>query len=309
MKKWILGIDIGGTRTKMGIVDGEFLKLAAVCVFPTIKDSREQFFEKILTETNRMCETSGISRTEIQGIGVGIGSYIFREGGTIDSTWGYIPCLDGVALAEELEKRLGVSCTVDNDLRAIAIAESRIGAGRNYSRVLSVTLGTGVGVCLTEDGKFVEKEAVTHLAGHIMVRGKEDWVEALDRNGCYCSVHGCLENTCSATSLEKMAKERVNAEIDNVRLFQMAQQGDKKAVDCLRFFFECLARGLNQMIYIFSPDIIVLGGGITKAFEPYLRDLQGSLTAKVHSRQKTDLKLSHLEEHSGIIGAAMLVFR
>lgn len=307
MKKWILGMDIGGTRTKLGLVDPVSVHVAVSSVFPTEKVDREEFFRRIVVETDQLCASIGIQRADIQGIGVGIGSYIFKEGGTVDSTWGYIPCLDKVALGKALSVRLGAPCIVDNDLRAIAMAESRIGAGKHYSRVLSITLGTGVGVCLTEDGQFVEKEAVTHLAGHIMVRGKEEWVEALDAEGCYCPIFGCMENTCSATALNKMAKEKVDPDIDNVQLFQQALAGKEKAVACLDFFFDCLARGLNQMIYLFSPDIIVLGGGITKSFGPYLNDLQQKLTAQVHSRQKTVLAVSPLEENSGILGAGLFM--
>lgn len=306
MGKWILGIDIGGTRTKIGLVDGESLNVPVSSVFPTVKDHLEEFFKQLLAEINRICERCSVAGDEIKGIGVGIGSYIFKEGGTVDSTWGYIPCLDKVRLGDELQKRLGIPCVVDNDLRAIALAESTIGAGKDYSRVLSITLGTGVGVCLTENGRFVEREAVTHLAGHIKVRGKDEWVEALDREGCYCPVFGCMENTCSATSLEKMAKQMVDSDIDNIQLFQLVSEGDEKARDCLCFFFDCLLRGLNQMVYIFSPDMIVLGGGITKAFGPYIEELQQGLTARVHSRQKTAIEISDLEENSGIIGAALL---
>lgn len=253
-----------------------------------------------------MCNYYGVSDAELAGAGIGIGSYIFREGGTVDSTWGYIPCLDGVALEQEAERRLGVTCVVDNDLRAIALAESRLGMGKDEHRVLSITLGTGVGVCLTQDGNFVEREAVTHLAGHVKVRGKDEWVEALDKEGCYCPVFGCLENTCSATSLQKMARQMVNPDINNIELFQLAANGEAKAQACLRFFFDCLMRGLNQMVYFFSPDIIVLGGGITKAFAPYIDMLQEGLTARVHSRQIPMLRISQLEENSGILGAALL---
>lgn len=307
MKKWILGMDIGGTRTKLGIVDPISINVAASSVFPTEKADLEEFFRRIVAETEQLCASIGIQRENILGIGAGIGSYIFEEGGTVDSTWGHIPCLDKVALGKELSTRLGAPCVVDNDLRAIAMAESRIGVGKHYSRVLSITLGTGVGVCLTEDGKFVEKEAVTHLAGHIMVRGKDEWVESLDAEGCYCPIFGCMENTCSATALNKMAKEKVDPDIDNVQLFQQALEGNEKAIACLDFFFECLARGLNQMIYIFSPDIIVLGGGITKVFGPYMGMLQEKMKAQVHSRQKTILSVSSLEENSGIIGAGLFM--
>lgn len=306
MNRWLAGADIGGTRTKIGLVDKETLEVAGLEVFPTEKYDRDIFMEQFLGAVERVCRKCSVSREELAGIGIGIGSYVFEPGGIVDSTWGYIPCLDGVALGDEVEKRLGISCAVDNDLRAIALAESRIGAGKEYSRVLSITLGTGVGVCLTVDGKFVEKEAVTHLAGHIMVRGKDEWVESLDQKGCYCPIFGCMENTCSATALEKMAREMVAPDIDNIQLFRLAREGRKEAKECLQFFFDCLLRGLNQMVYIFSPDVIVLGGGITKGFGPYGEELGKGIKARVHSRQRPELSISRLEENSGIIGAALL---
>lgn len=306
MTDWLIGIDIGGTRTKVGLVKKDSLEVCESRVFPTEKWDKELFFSNIHNAILDICKTVGVSKGDIIGAGIGIGSYIFRDGGTVDSTWGYIPCLDGVALEEEINKRFGFSCTVDNDLRAIALAESRIGNGKDKSRVLSLTLGTGVGVCLTEDGKFVEHEAVTHLAGHIKVRGKDEWIDALDKEGCYCSVFGCMENTCSATSLKKMAGEMVKPSIENRELFRLAVKGDQKASECLDFYFDCLIRGLNQMVYIFSPDVIVLGGGITKAFAPYCKRIQEGITAQVNSKQKTIIRISELEESSGIIGAALL---
>ena len=99
--------------------------------------------QTLLAAVTCICDRCGVSCGELAGAGVGIGSYIFREGGTVDSTWGYIPCLDGVALEEEIQSRIGVSCVANNDLRAIALAESKVGAGKAYDRVLSITLGTG----------------------------------------------------------------------------------------------------------------------------------------------------------------------
>lgn len=75
----------------------------------------------------------------------------------------------------------------------------------------------------------MEEEAVTHLAGHIKVSGGDEWIEALDREGCYCPVFGCMENTCSATPLQKMAGQMVNPGIENIQLFQMASRGEEKA--------------------------------------------------------------------------------
>ena len=98
MGKYILGIDIGGTRTKVGIADCEKLQVAASEVFSTEKYDLDIFFAQLLAAVTCICDRCGVSCGELAGAGVGIGSYIFREGGTVDSTWGYIPCLDGVAL-------------------------------------------------------------------------------------------------------------------------------------------------------------------------------------------------------------------
>jgi len=306
MKQWLLGIDIGGTRTKVGLVQTESMEVYASQVFPTEKQDRNLFFAHLHGAIAALCKTANIKASEISGTGIGIGSYVFRDDGTVDSTWGYIPCLDGISLEAEMQTRFGLSCIADNDLRLIALAESCLGSGIGFSRVLTVTLGTGVGVCLTENGRFVEQEAVTHLAGHIKVRGKDQWIDALDQEGCYCPVFGCMENTCSATALQKMAGELVQPGIQNEELFSLASSGDTKARACLDFFMECLICGLNQMVYIFSPDLIVLGGGITKALSPYLEKIRTGVTAQVHSRQTTEILISQLKENSGILGAALL---
>lgn len=248
----------------------------------------------------------GISLGAVAGTGLGIGSFIFQPGGVLDSMWGVIDFLDGVPIGTRMQEISGIPCVVDNDVRAIALAESRYGAGANDKRVLTLTLGTGVGVCLTDHGHFTEKEAVQHLAGHIMVRGQGEWQQALDQPGCYCPVFGCMESTCSATAMEKLAKAWVAPDIDNIRLLRLAGEQNKDALRCLEFFLTCLERGLNQMVYLYSPDCIVLGGGITQGFAPYTGRLNTALTARVHSRQNPRVVLSRLKEEGGILGAALL---
>lgn len=305
MRTKVVGIDIGGTRTKMGIVDLESGTVTAVRVFDTCRTSETDFLAGMSDNLDGCLEEAGLSKAELSGAGVSVGSYVFRDG-TIDGMSCFVPFMtEGYPLTPHLEKALCLPVRADNDVRLIGLAETRYGAGKGYKRTLTITLGSGVGIGVCVDGKPFGDEAFCHLAGHIKVRSGGE-IPVLDDPPCYCGLKGCLESTCSGTSLEKYLRSLYGPEMTNKAFFALAQQGEEKAVRILDWFLGLLAEALNQYIYIYCPDVIILGGGIARGLLPWQEELQQRLTAKVHFRQKTELKISFLMEDSGILGAASL---
>ena len=315
-KHFVIGLDIGGTRCKAGLVDissGEVLQSE---VFPTEKDDEDLFFQKLREKCSNI---ANYAESPIEGIGVGVLTYVFADG-SVDSTGGYVPFLDFLPLARRIKELTGYRCLICNDAEAAAQAEALYGAGRGCSRVLTLTLGTGIGVGFTVDGKSQNKEAAIHLAGHIKVRNGGELSNCLDDPPCYCAVSGCFESSCSGSSFSRLAgyyfgKNDSTVSADRTDLsslmagemiFKMAKSGDERALVCIRWFLDKLICALNQYVYIFCPDIIVLGGGLSNSLGPWFNELNMGLKAMVYANQRIKVVPATLKEEGGILGAASL---
>lgn len=305
MKRYAAGIDIGGTRTKIGIVELETATVSKTVVLDTCRESEEAFLQSVNEVLEHCLKEQELEKKELLGVGVSIGSYVFEDG-TIDGMSCFVPYMtEGYPLGERFENTLQLPVRADNDVRLIGLAESRYGAGRGYARTLTVTLGSGVGIGVCVNGKPMGEEAFCHLAGHIKVRSGND-IPVLDEMPCYCGIKGCLESTCSGASFEKYLRSIYGTAMTNQEFFEKAAGGNQEMLVQLKWYLDMLAEGLNQYIYIYCPDIIILGGGVSKGLIPWEKELENRLTAKVHFRQQTALRISLLMEAGGILGAATL---
>ena len=297
----VAGIDIGGTNVKAGIVDLATNEVLASCDFPTIRDSEQAFLESLAAAVAQLSAQADAPRAA----GISIGSYVFSDG-SIDGMSSFVPFLThGYPLAERIGGALGLPVRVDNDARLICLAEARDGAGQGFSRVLTLTLGTGIGVGLCEDGRPFGGEPFIHLAGHVKVRTGGEY-PCLDTEPCYCGMEGCFESTCSGTSLQVYVHDRLGADVSNKEMFERAAEGDPAAAEIADWFLDMLARALNQYVYLYCPDGIVIGGGVAKGLERYESDLNDRLVAEVYEGQRTVVRITDLKEDSGILGAASL---
>ena len=299
------GIDIGGTRIKMGIVELPAGHVVTSGTFDTEKVSESIFWTSISTELDRQLLTAGLSGRALAGVGLSVGSYVYQDG-SIDGMASFVPFLiPGYSLQEKAEKNLRFPVYVDNDARLISLAEAVYGSGRGFGRSLTITLGSGVGVGLCVNGRPFGEEAFMHLAGHIKVRSGGE-IPCLDAVPCYCGLSGCFESTCSGASLEKYVKCQLGPEATNQEMFALALGGNQIALSCLDWYLKMLSAALNQYVYIYCPDVIVLGGGVSKGLVPWEDELNRRIVAEVHTGQHTVVRISSLLENSGILGAASL---
>lgn len=304
MTKYGVGIDIGGTRTKLGIVDLEAGQVVSIKIFNTYQKNESDFLSVLNQEMENCLQGIGMSKTDMLGVGVSIGSYVFEDG-TIDGMSCFVPYMvEGYPLLERLEGALGLSVRADNDARLIGLAETRFGVGKGYQRTLTITLGSGVGIGLCVNGRPFGDEAFCHLAGHIKV-GSEDVWENLKEKSCYCNIPGCLEGTCSGTALANHL-HAIEPGLTNESFFKQAIDGDKKMLGVLNEYLHFLVVGLNQYIYLYCPDIIILGGGVARGLQPFKEEVEKGLHARVHYRHQPVLEFSKLMEDSGVLGAASL---
>lgn len=262
MTDFRIGIDLGGTKTEVILLNG---------------DSRELFRNRIPTVRNNYAATlrdiAGlVAEAEAavgQGnlpVGIGIPGTVSRKTGFVknaNSTW-----LNGQAFQKDLSVHLGRSVKVTNDANCLAVSEATDGAGRGYDLVFAGIIGTGCGAGIAYQGKpLVGPNGVAGEWGHnpLPWTGEAE----LAARPCYCGKTGCQETFISGTGLCRSYEIAAGKQLKGNEIAASATQGDLIAREVLNIYFDQLARGLAAIINIMDPDIIVLGGGASNIAEIY----------------------------------------
>jgi glucokinase len=302
LKKLVIGIDVGGTRTKIGLVDLTLGKVLETVIYPT--ESKNVFkFEQKIGETIQYFQTKITDNQILLGVGIGVSSFVFEDG-TVDSTYGFMDFMEDYPLAEIIEKAHNLPCKIDNDARLVALGEALYGQGKGFERVLVLTLGTGLGLGFVVNQKLNEKLPFGHMGGHI----------SITQNGekCYCRKIGCLESLVSATGILKAA-EKFNWHEKNLispftveGIFKASESGNNEANLIVNNFLDYLKIGISNYINLYAPDRIILGGGVAKGLKMYLPILQEITQLGPYKTYKTSIEISELEENAGILGSAAL---
>jgi len=300
--KIAIGVDIGGTRTKTGVVNLGTGKILSYSVINTIIDDPDQFIESTFFIINSVLKDAGIEHTGCMGLGIGVPGYV--ENGIVNTTFDAIPFMEEYPLYDLIVEHLPLDIRIDNDARLVALGEALYGAGKTFNRVLCLTLGTGLGVGLVQNEEFLFNTPVEHMAGHISV--------GTEKSNCICGNPGCLETYVSVTGLinqmeysyPKTTSDKWSAE----DIFKAANEGHQGSKETINNFLDNLSRGINNYILMFAPDIIILGGGLAKALEPFIAKLRIKITAIPYNRYKVLLATSKLSEKAGIYGGAALFY-
>ena len=276
-------------------------------VFPTEKHDENAFYQILTHHMADLKKRNHLASEEIAGLGISVGSFIYHPEGSIDGMTSMVDFMTpSYPLKKNIATALGMPAEIDNDARLVGLAEALYGAGRDAHSVLTLTLGTGIGIAMTIDGKLWGPEARMHLGGHIRVREAAE-APVLDRRACYCATPGCLESTCAAPALEAFACNALGTSISCPDLFKAAEEGDSSAKDVLHWYLDMLVRGLDQYIYLYGPDVIVLAGGLAKGLTPFKTALQQRLKARIAEKRITELRLAELGDSAGILGGALLI--
>lgn len=303
MKKLAIGIDIGGTRTKLGLVDLDKGEVLEMLISPTETKDSDNFLKIINSGIDQLKIVAQKEKSTILGVGFGITGFVFEDG-KVDSTYGFLEFMEDYPLSEYIQKHSSLPCRADNDARAIALGETLYGVGKRQGRVLVLTLGTGLGVGFIEKGSFETRLPFAHMCGHISV----------ENSGvkCYCGKTGCLEALVSASGIVASAKRNnweekyPNLELNVQTIFKEEQQGNKEAKQIVDEFLNYLKIGIGNYINIFAPDMIIIGGGVSKGMQPYLNKLTQIDFLAPYKNYKVEIALSELDEYSGILGSAAL---
>jgi glucokinase len=310
-----IGIDLGGSHIGGALVDldGKIFFKANI----ENKVGRPQ--ELILSDMIELCKEiinkSGVKIEEIRTIGIG-------SPGTCDNKRGIIVYDNklnfcNAPVRAEFEKHFDIPIYIDNDANCAALAESVFGAAKGFGCSITITLGTGVGGGIIIDGKvFSGFNFAGSELGHSII--------VVDGEQCTCGRKGCWERYASATGLIALAVKAIEkddesmilsivggdiSKIDGEVIFNAAKKGDATAKNIVSEYMKYLAEGIANIINIIMPEVLVIGGGVSKQGNYLLEPLIELVNQKIYVRgdtPKTQLKIAEMENDAGMIGAAML---
>ena len=314
MKKYSIGIDLGGTKILTALVNRETGAVEEHVKKKTKKEKGTQnILRKMLESIDELLATSGISSDKINSIGVGAAGQIDRENGIIIGA----PNLDcyNLNIKQILYDKFNIPVYVGNDVEIAAIGEQKFGAGKGCNDFVCVFVGTGVGSSIVKNGKIIYGTTGTAgEIGHIIV----------DLNGrqCACGAHGCLEAYASRSAIEKriegaLKKGRKSCILDYLEpgksitssmIQKSIEREDELVVQCVTEASEYLSGGLASIINFINPELIILGGGLIEAVDYFYQKTIKKAKAKSLPvpAEKIQFKKAVLGDFSGVTGAAFL---
>ncbi len=312
---YCVGIDLGGTNIVAGVVDKDGAILEKASCKTNLPREAAEIAKDMAKVTREAVEKAGLSMEDVSWVGVGCPGTVNQDTGVIE----YANNLQfyDVPLKEMLEKDLGKEVFMDNDANAAAYGEYVAGAAKGANTAIAITLGTGVGGGVIIDGKIYSGSNFAGAElGHAIIE--------FDGRPCTCGRKGCLEAYASATALINLTREAMEEHKDSVMwqmcensldkvsgrtAFEAMRAGDETGKEVVALYIRYLAAGVTNIINIFQPDILCIGGGISKEGENLLAPLREIVSKEVYSRyskKQTKIVEAKLGNDAGIIGAAML---
>ena len=312
----VVGIDVGGQTTKIGVVDSMGTVLAQTVIRTDTYTDINPYIAELAEAVNKVIKESG-KEGKIRGIGVGAPNANYYNGtieNAVNLVWGGTKSIPFAQLLSEAMGGLPVALT--NDANAAAVGEMTYGAARGMKNFIMITLGTGVGSGIVINGEVVY--------GHDGFAGELGHTTAVRNNGraCGCGRSGCLEAYCSAMGVARTAREwlelsdepSVLRSLDNIAskdVYEAAKDGDKLALRIFEFTGKILGRSFADFIAFSSPEAIVLFGGLARAKEFLTEPIEKAMNENVLPlwRGKVKLIYSQLKESdAAILGASALAW-
>lgn len=314
MKRCSIGIDLGGTKILIALINRETGEVLYHVKKKTKKDKGpENIIKKMTQGIEELLEESHSNISEINSIGIGAAGQIDRKKGIIIAA----PNLDcyNLNIKQLLTEKFDVPVFVGNDVEIAAIGEQKFGAGQNCDDFVCVFTGTGVGSSIVKNGQIIYGATGTAgEIGHMIV----------DLNGrqCACGAHGCLEAYASRSAIEKriegaLKKGRKSVisdylepgkSITSSMIQKSIEREDELVIQCVTEASEYLSGGLASIINFINPKLIILGGGLIEAVDYFYQKTIKKTRAKSLPvpAEKIEFKKAMLGDFSGVIGAAFL---
>ena len=309
-----IGIDIGGTNLVAGVVDEQFRLITKAKCKAAECPTAEAMVERLVQLSQEAVELAGLPLSEVRAVGVGIPGAVDRFKGvvieSVNTPFHHTPFVD------LFQSHWSIPVYLENDANCAVLGEGAAGSARDASSVVAVTLGTGVGGGYLRDGQLELYIRNGMEIGHTVI--------VPDGEPCPCGRRGCWEQYSSATALKRMTRKAMEAhrsslmwemcgspdKVKGRTAFDAKRAGDPAGAEVVEEYLKYLAIGLSNLVNIFQPELICIGGGVShEKDEDFLYPLQQRVeTHSLHKRlgNKTRLVKATLGGDAGIIGAATL---
>lgn len=311
MKPYAFGVDLGGTTVKIGLFESNGTLIEKWEIPTRTENHAENLLPDISSALLGKLAQRGIDRQQVEGVGMGVPGAVLQNR--------YVkPCVNlnqwgGFDVAEKLEALCGFPASIVNDANAAALGEMAVGGGKGHRSVVFVTLGTGVGGGIIVDGKLLSgAHGAGGEIGHIKVKDTHEVP-------CGCGKRGCLEQYSSATGLVNETKKflvetdmpsklRSLKTIAAKDIFGLALEGDAVALAQVEEMTRCLGKALAAVSCVCDPEIIVLGGGVSRAGSILVDNVKKWFKEYAFpAAEETEFALALLGNDAGIYGGVQMV--
>jgi glucokinase len=315
-KRFFIGIDLGGTNIKSGIVSEKGKVLQKGMLSAQANLGRYAILKNVNKAIEQSLAFAKAKKIKIKGIGVGSPGTVNLNSGKIEGSCPNIPQMVNVNLRGWLSKNFEFPIYVDNDTNVMALAESKFGAAKGYKDALCLTLGTGIGGGIILDGKLFHGSNFA---------GAEFGHMTICHNGrrCNCGGIGCLEMYASAPAMVKDAKwllrrnrksiirkliQEDASKLTTEVIFEAERKGDVLASDVINQACAYLGAGIASAVNLLNPQVVVIGGGVSEGGSSFIRRIEKEVKERAFPSATKNLKVvkAKLGNDAGFIGAAML---
>lgn len=312
-----LGIDLGGTNIVAGVVDKKYKIVAKASCKTAVPRPESEICDSMAEVAKKAVEKAKLTMDDIESVGIGVPGAVNPKTGIIEYSANLF--FHNWEVVQMMEERLGKKVHIENDANAAALGEYLAGSAKGARNAVAITLGTGVGGGIIIDGKIYSGSnfAGAELGHMVIVKdGKE----------CACGRRGCWETYASATGLINLTKQKILSEklefsymlklcdgdinkVNGRTAFDAMRDGDPTAKSVVEEYISYLSCGLVNIINIFQPDVLCIGGGISNEGENLLGPVRSYVERErytKHNDKQTVICKCTLGNDAGIIGAAYL---
>ena len=291
-----VGVDIGGTNLKAGLVDENGVLLATQKMKVASIADDDGLAWTVASLVQELAHTVNISVSDVASVGVGVPGTVEIRSGSINYTCN-LP-LRNVPLRKLFHRYLSIPLYIENDANCAALAEFLVGAGRDSKRFVTITLGTGVGAGIVHNGKIYHgANGMAGEVGHTVI--------IKDGLPCPCGRRGCWERYAATTALVRGAQPRNPKWKDGRAIFESAHAGDPTILALLDDWTDEIAQGLAGMVHIFNPQLILIGGGVSAQQELLIDPVARKVRASVMPAfaEGLEIRAAQLHNDAGMVGA------
>lgn len=298
MSKKYLGIDIGGTYIKLGIVDDEG-NISLRRQVAIDRSGHRTVMDSLTAGIDELIADSGLEASAFEGIGVSSAGCIDTVNGCVAENGGNIPNWSFTSVAGPLSKRYGIRTAIANDGNCVALAEAWIGAAKGHRDVICVVLGTGIGGGIISGGQLIEGThgfggEIGHFPTHadLLMAGSDRWASH-------------YETFASTAALVRMAEAAGKDWHSGQPIFEAAASGDADALEILDSWTDEIAAGITGLVHIFDPEVVLIGGGVSVQEELLIQPVREKVIRTVTPDMAEDLQIraAALGNDAGMTGA------